>query len=656
MRLLSLLAPGPGLLFSTSLALAQPVPATPAAGPPSAETFATKPAFSNLSLSPDGMRVAAVENSGGKSQLVVFQSAASDDRKPQYYGFGGKDIVRIDWAGSNRLLVTSAFSFTFFGIQLGVSHITLVDLQTQARRELDPEGKSPFAGQVLYTDPKGEWLLLAVQKSASGTPWVKRIDLATGAVTVVEKARPDVWNWFVDSNGVVRAGIAYDDDRWTMWYRDRTDAPLAKLRSPNFKGVAGTVDAVYFFPGEDAGAIVTNAKSDRFAAYRFDFRTGEIGDVIYENPRVDVSGILAHPVTRRISGVSYEDERPHVAWIEPAMQVVQQRLDKALPGTDITIIDRSADGNRLLVWSGTASDPGTYFLFDLASRRLEAIVRPQETISSLGLAPVTPIRYAARDGLSIPGYLTLPRGLPGTKLPLIVMPHGGPFVRDSWRFDPFVQFLATRGYAVLQPNFRGSTGYGKNFVEQGYGQWGRKMQDDVDDGVDWLVKQGTVDPARICIMGASYGGYVALWGAIRNPDKYRCAISLSGVTDLPGMLKYDRRTFNAPRYFRQWEQKVRGEKDTDLKALSPLAQAARMTVPVFIAHGARDTNVPAEQAQKMVKALKARKDESSEVVSAFYQFEGHGLDDPANLADFLKRLETFLQKHNPAGNAKSAGS
>ena len=646
MRLLSLLVASPALLFCATPASSQQGSA-PAAGRTPAATFADKPAFSDLALSPDGGRVAAIDR-GGNTPRVVVLTVAAKDRKPEYFDGFGSGISAVAWAGPNRLLVTTGVSFQFFGMTLPFSRLVAVDLQTRKTQPVDPDNNSFSAGEVLYTDPAGKWMLLAVQKSLSGTPWVKRIDLVTGAVTIVEKSRPDVWNWFADSAGVVRAGIAYDDDRWTMWYRDRPGAPLAKVRSPSFKGMLGTVDGVYFFPGEQMGAIVANARSDRFAAYRFDFGTGEIGEEIYGHPQVDVTAIIANPATRTIAGVSYEDERSRVAWIEPSMAAAQKRLEKAFPGADTRVVDRSDDGNRLLIWLGGASDPGTYYLFDLAARRLEALVQPYQKLSAADLTPVVPIRYAARDGLAIPGYLTLPAGKPDNGLPLIVMPHGGPFVRDSWRYDPFVQFLASRGYAVLQPNFRGSTGYGRNFVEQGYGQWGRKMQDDVDDGVDWLVKQGTVDAKRVCIMGASYGGYVALWGAIRNPDKYRCAVSLAGVTDLPGMLKYDRRSFNAPRYFRQWETRVRGEKDTDLKALSPLAQAARMTVPVLIAHGSRDDNVPAEQAQKMVAALAARKKPQPEVVSVFYANEGHGLDRSENIADFLTRLEAFLAKHNPA--------
>ncbi|AQR72797.1 S9 family peptidase [Sphingomonas sp. LM7] len=636
------------LLLGASGAGAQTAPvARTVVAPVPAAVFAEKPGFSVPKLSPDATRVAAVEHTGTKTRLLVVPLAGKET-EPSYYDVGVLPIADVRWAGPNRLLVRSELVLEVLGMTMPIAKLTVVDLQTKAQHDLDPKNNLLITGEVLHIDPRAEWLLLAAPKALGDTPAVRRIDISSGASEVVEKARPNVWSWFADTAGVVRAGIAYDNDRWTMWYRDRPGAPLAKVRSPRFEGSEGSVDSVYFFPGENAGAILTNARTGRFAAYRFDFRTGQIGEAIYEHPAVDVTAILPDPTTRSIAGISYEDERARVAWTTPAMQTVQKRLDKAFPDLDTVVVDSSADGKHLLVWSGGASDPGTFYTFDIAARRLEALGKPYHKLSEARLSKVAPIRYTARDGLAIPGYLTLPQGRADKNLPLIVLPHGGPFARDGWRYDPFVQFFASRGYAVLQPNFRGSTGYGKSFVEQGYGQWGRKMQDDVDDGVDWLAGQGIIDPKRVCIMGTSYGGYVALWGAIRNPERYRCAASLAGVTDLPGMLRYDRRMFNATRYFKQWQQRVSGEKDVDLKALSPLAQASRLRVPVLIAHGTLDRTVPAQQAQQMIKALAKRKDLGPEISTAFYEGEGHGLESAANLTDFLTRLETFLAKHNPA--------
>jgi TonB family protein len=201
---------------------------------------------------------------------------------------------------------------------------------------------------------------------------------------------------------------------------------------------------------------------------------------------------------------------------------------------------------------------------------------------------------------------------------------------------------------VLQPNYRGSTGYGRAYVERGYGQWGKAMQDDLDDGVAWLSASGTIDPKRVCIMGGSYGGYAALWGAIRNPDLYRCAISLAGVTDVPAMLKYDNKFLIAPRYSKQWRKKIEGEQSRDLAAVSPLQQAARLHIPVLIAHGERDLTVPVDQGHKMVAALKAR---GAIVQSVFYPMAGHGFSRTDDSVDFLRRVEAFLEVHNPADPA-----
>ena len=248
------------------------------------------------------------------------------------------------------------------------------------------------------------------------------------------------------------------------------------------------------------------------------------------------------------------------------------------------------------------------------------IYAPLGRINPDQMSATTHPRYAARDGLGIPAYLTLPKGSAGKNLPTIVMPHGGPFVRDSWEYDAFVQFLASRGYAVFQPQFRGSTGYGKSFVEKGYGQWGRALQNDLDDGLDHLVKTGVADSKRVCIVGASYGGYAALWGAIRNPERYRCAASLAGVTDLDAQLKVNRKSFSATRYFREWKTKVAGEEKIDLATVSPLQQAGRLKVPVLIGHGEKDEVVPVRQGRALVQALQGGR---ADVTSVFYAKSGH---------------------------------
>jgi dipeptidyl aminopeptidase/acylaminoacyl peptidase len=287
-------------------------------------------------------------------------------------------------------------------------------------------------------------------------------------------------------------------------------------------------------------------------------------------------------------------------------------------------------------------------VFDAATRRLDIFASPYSRLQDGDFAAVRPVSYRSRDGLVIPAYLTVPAGRPERDLPLVVRPHGGPFVRDGWSFDPEVQFLASRGYAVLQPNFRGSTGYGRDFVERGYGQLGTGMIDDIDDGVDWLVAQGIADRARVCIMGASYGGYAALWAATRSPERYRCAIAWAGPTDLLAMLRYDLNSWMPRRYARSRRLELRGGDDADLSAVSPLRHAERLTVPVLIGHGEQDLRVPVDQSRDLVRALTRR---GARPESVFYPQSGHDFGSEQDSADFLRRVEAFLARHNPADAA-----
>jgi dipeptidyl aminopeptidase/acylaminoacyl peptidase len=333
--------------------------------------------------------------------------------------------------------------------------------------------------------------------------------------------------------------------------------------------------------------------------------------------------------------------------MNPDLQRIQDQIDRALPSKVNLILGRSDDGTRILLSSTAADDPGTYYVFDRGTRRIEAFAQPYTLLAAHRFAPVRPISFHGRDGTEIPGYLTLPPGRDGHGLPLVLMPHGGPFARDSWDFDPWVQFLASRGYAILQVNFRGSTGYGRAYAERGIGQWGTGMIDDIEDGVDWLVHEGIADGGRVCIMGASYGGYAALWAPIRHPERYRCAISFAGVTDVRAMLRYDSRRFTATRYSREWRRWVEGEEHSDMNAISPLQQAARIRVPLLVAHGERDRNVPVAQGRDLIRAI-SRAGTGANVESIFYPEAAHGFSRPQDSADFLRRVEAFLAAHNPA--------
>lgn len=605
------------------------------------EAFADAPIFDAPVISPDGARFAARAVVEGKSRVLIYPALL--DGPARAVDLGSYELASIHWAGNDRLLLGVQQPMTLLSRPVKRPRLVAIDLVTGKQRLLDGDSRGLFS-DLLYVHPSGAWLLIASQDDITFHPSVKRIDIATGATKTIEGPRVDVWNWFTDDSGVTRAGIAYTGGRWTMWYRPNATAPLSKLRGRvAANGEEGSVDSLNFLATSGDGIIVTNARTERFGAYRYDFANGQIGAPIYENAKVDVSSVR---VGRggNLEGIAYTDDRDRTYWLDARLAKIQALVDKVLPKTDNALLNSSDDGQRTIIWSHAADDPGTYYLYDAPTRQLRPLVSPYATLEGAHLAAVAPIHYAARDGLDIPGYLTLPPGREPRGLPLIVLPHGGPHARDDWSFDAQVQFLASRGYAVLQPNFRGSTGYGRDFVERGYGQWGRAMQDDIDDGIAWLAKSGTIDRKRVCILGASYGGYAALWGAIRSPQAYRCAVSIAGVTDIPALLRYDQRLFAPGRYYREWERKIRGLEKLDLAAVSPLEQADRLTLPVLIAHGENDDVVPPIQSRELIKALKQNK----KVESVFYPGEGHSFLKRENKLDLLRRIEAFLAKYNPA--------
>lgn len=619
--------------------------AEPVAGPMPIETLAQVPFFSEPLISPDGRRLVARINGEGTEQLAVYDLNGPRDAEPKIIPTKGT-IRWYGWAGNDRVIVgNTLFSIMFLTLPIQMTRLTGYDLKTGRTSDIQAGG-GLVGDSVVYTDPGGRYVLLSAQKDHNDSPSVWRVDLATGAAVEIQRKKADIWSWFADDGGNVRGGISYDSGSWTVYRRDPKTGELRRAGSGKVTpDRESAIDSIGLLAGGDSGIIVTNERTGRFGVYRYDLGAQTIGEPIFEHPEVDVTKPQVSADGRIVEAVHYEDDLPRIAWLTPEFRQLQEQIDRIFPGKVNRVLNLSRDRNVVLVWSGSAHDPGTYYVFDRKAKRMEAFASPYEGLAERQLAAVKPVRYSARDGLQIRAYLTVPSGSEPRALPLILLPHGGPFARDSYQFDPMVQFLASRGYAVLQPNFRGSTGFGRDFVERGYGQWGRKMQDDLDDGVVWLAGRGMVDPKRVCIAGTSYGGYAAMWGAIRNPEIYRCAISMAGVSDVRAMLKYDARALVATRYSKLWRRKVEGEEKRDLAAISPLQQASRLNVPVLIAHGELDTNVPADQSRQMIKALK---DRGAKVQSAFYPTAGHGFTQSADSLDFMKRVEAFLEVHNPS--------
>jgi dipeptidyl aminopeptidase/acylaminoacyl peptidase len=612
----------------------------------SAADFGALPFMIGPKLSPDAQHIVSEAYLKGNRSLAILKLFPKTVATHTFAIPAKWDLLWYRWAGNDRLLVSVGRQDILFGEEVYVSRLVMYDLKTDKASFIGRKGEGMDGDTVVHLDPDGHWLLLNVQRTIYDYPTVWRVDLDTLEQKKVVGEYPHVWTWFADASGTVRAGLGADGNRWWLYYRKSADDKFEKVVKRKFtkEEEEGTIDRFIPINGSDQGYAISNARTGRYALYHYDFSADALGEAVFEHPQVDIED-FSQSVEGEITAVYYTDDRARVEWLAPRMKELQETIDKALPGRINRVTSMSRDRKKMLVWTGSASDPGGYYYFDSDAGVMNLLVRPYDKMAGKSLSSVESTSYAARDGLTIPAYVTVPYGVETKQLPLIVMPHGGPYVRDEWEYDTWAQFLANRGYVVLQPNFRGSTGYGRDFVAKGEGQWGRTMQDDLDDGVKWLVEQGKVDPKRVCIMGASYGGYAALWAAARNPEIYRCAISLAGISDLSAQLRYDRRSFIASRYFSAWREKVQGDKEFDLKTVSPLYAVDRINIPLLIAHGTEDENVPISQSKKLHEALTKANKPHSYIV---YEGEGHGFDKPENATAFLERVDEFLRINNPA--------
>ncbi|WP_420137887.1 alpha/beta hydrolase family protein [Sphingomonas sp.] len=553
----------------------------------------------------------------------------------------------LSWLGEDRLLTSWPSMAVIDSWIIRVPIPITIDLKTAKIDTLLPP-KAPYkVADVIWRAPDGRGMLLSAIRKSQSFPEVIRLDMPSRTITPVQPSQQPVRRWFADGNGIVRAGVGSERGRAVVLYRTAAVDPLRRAASPAKSGEDGEdiIESIRFNGPGGAGLATSNRQTGRFAVYEYDPGTGTLGKPVFEHPKVDIDRLVLETDSRTVTGIAYEDDRPRIKWLDADQAKLQSQIDRTFPNTVNTMTSRSRDGNLVVVQTRGPDSAGMSYLFDRKARTMKGLLPAFEDRGALPLSPVRSFVYNARDGLEIPGFLTLPSTKSAQALPLIVMPHGGPFARDHWDYDPYVQFLASRGYAVLQPQFRGSTGYGRAFVEKGYGQWGAAMQNDLLDGIAALARQNMIDPKRVCIMGISYGGYAAEWASVRDSAHYRCAISLAGVSDLRAQLRYDRSQFYAKRYAVAWEKKVQGEEGRDLAAFSPLQQQASITIPILIAHGEADDNVPAVQSHRLVNALKKRQ---AVVESYFYKGEGHGLADEKNNADFLSHVEAFLAKYNPA--------
>jgi dipeptidyl aminopeptidase/acylaminoacyl peptidase len=405
-----------------------------------------------------------------------------------------------------------------------------------------------------------------------------------------------------------------------------------------------------FFTFDDQALYASsNLGRDKAAIVLFDPATGKERQVLFEHPEVDVDGMNYSRKRRVLTEIDYVTWKPQRKFLDPATEALYTSLQRRLPGKDVYVTAMNRDEDVMIVRTISDRSLGSYYLYQRAGDRLTKLADRAPWLREDQLAPMKPVTYTSRDGLTINGYLTLPLGVAPKNLPVVVNPHGGPWARDQWGFNPEVQFLANRGYAVLQVNFRGSTGYGRKFYESSFKQWGRAMQDDVSDGVKWMIKEGIADSSRVAIYGGSYGGYATLAGLTFSPELYAAGIDYVGVSNLFTFMK------SIPPYWKPYLEQLYemvGSPERDsvaMAAASPVFHVDRIRAPLLVAQGAKDPRVNINESNQIVDALRKRGIDVQYIVK---ENEGHGFHNEENRFEFYQAMETFLARHVKPARAK----
>lgn len=618
-----------------------------------AEDFARLPKLRSPAFSPDGERFAAVQDVDGRMNLVAADMKAR--KLTRVTNFSSIDVSRYRWISSKRLV------FSVYDARKGLTEqrgggLFAVNFDGSDPKELSPtasdcEARNQICRQTRFfrrIAGQDDDILVEANDRDIETTDLYRMNTRTGRKTLLTEDNPGkVSTWVVDKDLVPRAAWSQDDKKLegTFWYRDDAKSKWRKVATfgdfaPQFRPVAFDADGALY--------VVSNLDGDRYALHVFDPKTNKPGEKAAQHPLVDIEdGVVQAARDGAVVGLAINADKPEFAWFDEALARAQKLVDASLPGRSNRL--RPLDNGRFVVESTSDRDPGTYYLLDPAQRTLEELLRTLDWLKPEALSTASVLRYKARDGLEIPSYLTLPNGREAKNLPLVAWIHGGPWARDEWRYDPEVQFLASRGYAVLQPNFRGSTGFGRKHLQSSFKQWGQAMQDDITDGIRHLVAQGIVDPQRVCIGGGSYGGYATLMGLVKDPKQYRCGISVVGVSDLIWMQELGYSDFNSYRpdaadaFFAITMGDLKADRAM-LEQHSPRRHAEKVQAPVLFVHGADDKRVPIKHAEGMRDALKAAGKPFDWLV---FSGEGHGFLKPENRLEYFRRMEAFLRQHNP---------
>jgi len=616
------------------------------------EDFFKRSLFTSFQLSPDGQYLAAVtplfENDRRNIAVINLETRAA----AAITGVKDRDVNGYMWANDDRILFfmdnDGNESFGIFAVNKdGSKPRTLIE---PAETQIRGGSRVILTASVLNTlEDNEDEILVSVPRQYHDTVVqdVKRMNIYNGKMRNVERNPGNIAGWLSNDDGEIIGAVALEDGKRKVLYRKSEKDDWTTLIE--FKVAEGGFTPAWLSDDGERMWVRSNItpegeERDKAAIYEYDLDSKKLGKLIFEHPEVDVGGVVASDVKDDAVMITYNADKPGYHYVDPEWERMMKSVKAAFPEKQVSLSSATDDEDKFVftVWSDR--NPAAYYLFERESNKMEELAIAYEWLPEDKLAKMEPVDIEARDGLTLPAYLTLPPDSDGKGLPLVVNPHGGPRARDSWGFNPEVQLLANRGYAVLQVNFRGSTGFGQEFDKAGWGKWGAEMQNDITDAVQWAVDEGIADPERVCIYGASYGGYAAMAGITFTPELYQCAINYVGVTDIPLLFE----TMPASWRMQRAEMKrTIGDYDdpeerADMAARSPINHVDKIRVPLLMGYGEEDPRVVIDHALNLEEKLKAHDVQYELIIK---EDEGHGFRKLENQVEWYTKVVNFLDEN-----------
>ncbi len=591
--------------------------------------FFRNPERAAYSLSPDGRYLAWLAPVEQRMNLFVLDRYTGEER--QLTAETTRDIAFYHWVSDTLIL---------YGRDVGGDEnyrLALVDvLERRPPRWITPEGCRAEVVDPLPLEPTVA--LIATNERQAELFDLYRLHLPSGERELVTENPGDIISWIADHQGRVRAAVSVRGTDTSLLFRGEETEPFRTVLTVDFRT---HVEPLFFSFDNQCLYALSDRGRDRRALVLVDPQTGA-EKLIAEHPEVDLDGAGYSRKRKVVTHVTYVTWKRGYTFLDARTEQLYERLQRELEDYEVVIVSHDRDERLFVVRTYSDRSLGAYWLYDSGSDQLQKLADLSPWLREEWMAPMRPVQYRSRDGWTIHGYLTLPVGVEPRSLPVVVHPHGGPWTRDVWGFNPVVQFLANRGYAVFQMNFRGSTGYGRAFWEASFKQWGRAMQDDITDGVLWLIEQGIADPKRIAIYGGSYGGYAVLAGLAFTPELYACGIDFVGVSNLLTFMQ------TIPPYWEPLRPMLYAmvgdpEQEADLlRAVSPVFHADRIRAPLLVAQGARDPRVNINESNQIVEALRRR---GVPVEYLVKEDEGHGFRNEEHRFEFYEAMERFLERY-----------